>query len=96
MSHNNILLHIPHASFHLPQDFWRDVAVDQKIIEQNVRFMADYKVDKLVENIDCRKVADRYSRLYCDVERFREDVDEPMAKLGTVSKYNTEPSRSNS
>lgn len=87
MSYNNLLLHIPHTSLHLPQDFWRDIIVDQKTIEQNVRFMADYKVDKLVENIDCRKVAARYSRLYCDVERFREDVDEPMAKLGMGAVY---------
>lgn len=24
----NLLIHIPHASLHLPPDFWRDVTVD--------------------------------------------------------------------
>lgn len=75
----NILLHIPHASLHLPPDFWRNVMVDRKIIEHNLRFMADYKVDELARDIDCHKVIAKYSRLYCDVERFRNDADEPMA-----------------
>jgi|GEM_PF-4082056 len=52
----NLLMHIPHASLHLPQDFWRDATVDRKIIEHNLRFIADYKVDELVRDVDCHKV----------------------------------------
>ena len=52
----NLLIHIPHASLHLPPDFWRDVTVGRKIIEHNLRFMADYKVDELVRDVDCHKV----------------------------------------
>ena len=70
----NLLIHIPHASLHLPRDFWRDVAIDRKIIEHNLRFMADYKVGELARDIDCHKVTAKYSRLYCDVERFRNDA----------------------
>ena len=70
----NLLIHIPHASLHLPQDFWRDVMVDRKIIEKGLHFMADYKVGELVRDIDCHKVTARYSRLYCDVERFQNDA----------------------
>ena len=83
----NLLIHIPHASLHLPPDFWRDVTVDQKIIEYNLRFMADYKVGELARDIDCHKVIAKYSRIYCDVERFRDDSDEPMAKLGMGAVY---------
>ena len=83
----NLLLHIPHASLHLPPYFWCDVTVDRKIIEQNLRFMADYKVDELVKDIDCHKVTAKYSLLYCDVERFRNDADEPMARLGMGAVY---------
>ena len=83
----NLLIHIPHTSLHLPQDFWRDVTVDRKTIEKNLHFMADYKVDELVRDIDCHKVIAKYSRLYCDVERFRDDSDEPMAKLGMGAVY---------
>ena len=71
----NLLIHIPHASLCLPPDFWRDVTVDRKIIEKDLRFMADYKVDELVRDVDCHKVIAKYSRLYCDVERFRNDTD---------------------
>ena len=84
---NNLLLHIPHASLRLPWDFWRDVTVDQNIIEKNLHFMADYKVDELAGDIDCHKVIARYSRLYCDVERFQNDADEPMARLGMGAVY---------
>ena len=83
----NLLIHIPHASLCLPPDFWRDVAVDRKIIEKGLHFMADYKVDELVRDIDCHKAIAKYSRLYCDVERFQNDADEPMAKLGMGAVY---------
>ena len=52
----NLLINIPHASLCLPTDFWRDVTVDRKIIEKNLHFMADYKVDELARDIDCHKV----------------------------------------
>ena len=83
----NLLLHIPHASLCLPPDFWRDVTVDRKIIEKNLHFMADYKVGELARDIDCHKVIAKYSRLYCDVERFQNDADEPMARLGMGAVY---------
>lgn len=79
---DNIILHIPHASLHLPTDFWRDITVDKEIIERELRFIADYKVDELVKNIDSHKIITKYSRLYCDVERLRDDEAEPMTKLG--------------
>ena len=84
---DNIILHIPHASLCLPTDFWRDITVGKEIIERELRFIADYKVDELVKNIDSHKIIAKYSRLYCDVERFRSDEDEPMAKLGMGATY---------
>ena len=84
---DNIILHIPHASLCLPPDFWRDITVDKEIIERELRFIADYKVDELVKNIDSHKIIAKYSRLYCDVERFRDDEVEPMAKLGMGAIY---------
>ena len=46
---DNIILHIPHASLCLPPDFWRDITVGKEIIERELRFIADYKVDELVK-----------------------------------------------
>ena len=83
----NLLIHIPHASLCLPPDFWRDVMVDRKIIEHNLHFIADYKVDELARDIDCYKITAKYSRLYCDIERFQNDADEPMARLGMGAVY---------
>ena len=84
---DNIILHIPHASLCLPTDFWRDITVDKEIVERELRFIADYKVDELVKNIDSHKIIAKYSRLYCDVERFRDDEAESMAKLGMGAIY---------
>lgn len=79
---DNIILHIPHASLCLPPDFWRDITVGKEIVERELHFIADYKVDELVKNIDSYKIIAKYSRLYCDVERFRDDEAESMTKLG--------------
>lgn len=83
----NILIHIPHASLCLPPDFWRDVTVDREVIEKNLHFIADCKVDELARDIDCHKITAKYSQLYCDVERFQNDADEPMARLGMGAVY---------
>ena len=55
---DNIILHIPHASLCLPPDFWRDITVGKEIVERELCFIADYKVDELVKNIDSHKIID--------------------------------------
>ena len=85
--YNNVLLHIPHASLVLPEDFWRDVTVEREKVESQLVFMSDYKVDELVCGLDYTKIVARYSRLYCDVERFRNDSDELMAAKGMGAIY---------
>ena len=39
------------------------------------------KLMSSLKNINSHKIIAKYSRLYCDVERFRDDEAEPMAKL---------------
>ena len=87
----NILLHIPHAATHLPPDFWQDTALGRAEIEREALFVCDYKTDELAAGIDCAKVIFGHSRLYCDVERFRDDADEPMAQRGMGTVYRQLP-----
>ncbi len=84
---DNLLIHIPHASLNLPSDFWRDVTIDQAAAREQAKFMCDYKVDELVKGINCAKIIAKYSRLYCDVERFRDDAEEPMSQRGMGTVY---------
>lgn len=86
-TYSNVVLHIPHASLVLPDDFWHDVTIEREKVESQLVFMSDYRVDELVRGLDYTKVVARYSRLYCDVERFRNDADEPMATKGMGAIY---------
>ena len=79
-----IIKHIPHSSLAMPKIY------DEEIISNvygpyfdiyNYK-MTDLFVDKLFESIDGIEIKARYSRLYCDVERYKDNSKEPMAKLG--------------
>ncbi len=76
---NKLILHIPHSSTYLPESFYvlEDVSLDQEF-----QRMTDWFTDELFDFEEATKLVFPYSRLYCDVERFREDRDEPMASKG--------------
>ena len=76
---NATLLHIPHASTKIPEQYLGQF--DRAKLPQELNVMTDWFCDEL---FDCGR--DRLvfpiSRLVCDVERFRDDGREIMAKLG--------------
>lgn len=74
-----MILHIPHSSTRLPKDF---TVSDETDLQQEFRRMTDWFTDELFDVDEATKIIFPYSRLYCDVERFREDEDESMAKKG--------------
>ncbi len=51
--------------------------------------MTDWYTDELFDCDDAKKLVFPYSRLYCDVERFRDDEKEEMAKKGMGVCYTT-------
>ena len=79
---NNILIHVPHASMHLPEEYRRTALILADELEEENHFMCDTGVLELIPPVLADKVvAFPYSRLYCDVERFR-DGTEPMEAYG--------------
>lgn len=44
--------------------------------------MSDIGIDTLFKNLKGYRVQPKYSRLFCDVERFRNDEDEIMSRVG--------------
>ncbi len=78
---NNIIVHIPHSSLKLPLMFFEDLKVSKKEILDYNNFMVDYKVNELVPK-NIKKIIFPYSRLFCDVERFKDDSKEMMSKYG--------------
>lgn len=85
MKNNYLLVHIPHASLRIPYICKRRLI--KNIKKENV-FMSDYLVDRLVsKSIKCIKF--RYSRMFCDVERFNSD-EEVMNNYGMGVVYTKE------
>ena len=77
-----VLIHVPHASMYIPEEYRRTALISQKELEEENRFMCDTGVLQLIpEAFAENAVMFPYSRLYCDVERFR-DGSEPMEAYG--------------
>lgn len=74
-----MILHIPHSSTLLPDGFR---VSPQSDLKQELQRMTDWFSDELFEIEDATRVVFALSRLYCDVERFRDDADEMMAQKG--------------
>lgn len=81
---NSTLLHIPHASTLIPAQF--HTSFDSSKLPHEIAVMTDWFCDEL---FDCGRdrVIFPISRLVCDVERFREDEREIMAKVGMGALY---------
>lgn len=83
----NFLIHIPHSSQELPDIFWENVIIKkEKLLKEN-KLLCDEKVDEFVPLDITNVVKFPYSRMFCDVERFRNDEDEIMSKLGMGAIY---------
>ena len=76
MQNSPVLIHVPHASTFIPPDDLTDELLK----------MTDLYTDEL---FDCRRdmLVFPVSRLVCDVERFRDDTDEPMSEQGMGLAY---------
>ena len=72
---NYILFHVPHSSLKIPKKFWSISVMEKKNIEKTNLFMCDFLTDKIIHN-KCNKLFFKYSRLFFDVERFKEDSKE--------------------
>lgn len=84
-----LILHIPHARLSIPKQFMCDYTISENQIEEVNHKMSDLHTDTLFGSTD--QIHDRivfqYSRLFVDVERFREDEDERMADRGMGALY---------
>ena len=80
-----LLLHIPHSSINLPETYKELFFLNEEQIQAELLTMTDLYVDDLfsVPEIPAEnKIVFSYSRLICDVERFKDDTKEIMAPRG--------------
>jgi len=77
-----MILHIPHASRRIPAAF-RDqfVLTDDELQQEQLR-LTDAYTDELFQDLESTTIHFPYSRLMVDVERFPDDTQEPMSRIG--------------
>lgn len=77
-----ILLHLPHVSLDVPNYFYKGLIIPKPLFRKYNLEMSDLGVEYLLKDLPGVKIKPPYSRLFCDVERFRDDKKERMAQYG--------------
>lgn len=82
-----VILHVPHASTHIPVTHWPDFIISDDEITSELRAMTDHFTDDLVAgNLSVSMIASGLSRFVVDVERFPDEREE-MLSVGMGAFY---------
>ena len=82
-----IIIHIPHASTIIPQKYSQGILLTKEALKEEIIWSTDLYCDELFDLGGAARVIAPYSRLACDVERFRDDDLEEGAKNGNGAFY---------
>lgn len=83
MQQSAVVIHVPHSSTCIPSEYRAGILLGEKALFRELCRVTDAFCDELFEyNGFAPPVVFPVSRLVCDVERFRSDEQEPMAKKG--------------
>jgi N-formylglutamate deformylase len=84
-----VVLHVPHDSTTVPVDLRSQFLLDDAELRRELDRMTDHRTLALFSDPSSTAIAVRstVSRLVVDVERFPDDVDEPMAARGMGAVY---------
>ncbi|MDA9976182.1 N-formylglutamate amidohydrolase [Alphaproteobacteria bacterium] len=80
----DLVIHAPHASTHIPDDLWDQFIIGREEMKQEALASADLYTDLLAQEawplagIVCAEI----SRIVVDIERYSDDAMEEMAKVG--------------
>ena len=85
----SIILHIPHASKHIPDEYLKYFTLSKTDLQFELLKMTDHFTDELfdVSGDNIHQLKFPISRLLLDVERFEKDELEPMSKVGMGCVY---------
>lgn len=75
-----LILHIPHSSNNIP--FMDGFVQNEKLILNEQLKLTDWYTDELFYSEDDIMLVPKFSRIFCDVERFADDMQEVMAQYG--------------
>ena len=77
-----ILIHAPHITLDVPKHFNKGLLINKNVFHKYNLEMADIGLLEFLKDYKYKVIHPKYSRLYCDVERFVDDSKEVMAKYG--------------
>ena len=77
-----IIIHVPHVSLDVPKCFYEGLLIKKNVFHKYNLEMADIGLLEFLKDYNYKVVYPKYSRLYCDVERFADDSKEVMSKYG--------------
>ena len=75
-----LILHIPHSATKIP--IKEGFILGDEIIENEIIKLTDWHTEALYSSTETERIIFKYSRIFCDPERFSDDSQEPMAKVG--------------
>ncbi len=82
MNKLKVLLHIPHISLKVPKIFYKGLLISKDEFRKYNLKMSDIYVDYLFKDIKGKRIKAKYSRMFCDVEKFKDETQEFMSKYG--------------
>jgi N-formylglutamate amidohydrolase len=80
--HDHVVVHIPHAALDIPSGVRPSLVLSDAELGGELLRMTDRYTDELFAAPGCEQVAFSVSRLVVDPERFLDDAQEPMARVG--------------
>jgi len=80
-----LILHIPHSSSNIP--LLDGYISDMLKIKTEIIKLTDWYTDELFDSENEIKIIAPFSRIFCDVERFVNDDEEIMSKVGMGATY---------
>ena len=75
-----LILHVPHAATSLPSQ--EGFIHNDEKIQQEITKLTDWYTDDLFHSETDEMIVAPFSRIFCDVERFENDEEEIMSKVG--------------
>ena len=81
----DLIIHIPHSSNKIPSI--EGYCVDGEVLANEQLLLTDWYTDELFASESTINIKADFSRIFCDVERFRNDKDESMSMVGMGALY---------
>ncbi len=84
-----IICNVPHSGNLIPSEFIDDFSLSPNELDEEVKYMADNYTDQLYAELlyVSSFIKSKLSRIVLDIERFKNEADEPMSKVGMSALY---------